>query len=83
MYDHLLLRCSTYGADSPRLDLGASLDELIRLAADAELLLRVTLRRLELRKIAVVWQAFGGDDGILIKGPLTRLRLLRLGTTVA
>ncbi len=45
-YDHLWLRCPAFDADRQRLDLGASLDELVRLPVSAQALLRVILRRL-------------------------------------
>ncbi len=46
LYDHLWLRCPAFDADRQRLDLGASLDELIRLPVEAQTLLRIILRRL-------------------------------------
>ncbi len=45
-YDDLWLRCPAFDADHQRLDLGASLDELICLLARAQALLRIILRRL-------------------------------------
>ncbi len=45
-YDHLWLRCPAFDADRQRLDLGASLDELVRLPERAQALLRIILRRL-------------------------------------
>ncbi len=45
-YDHFWLRCPAFDADGQRLNLGASLDELIRLPAKAQALLRIILRRL-------------------------------------
>ena len=43
-YDHLWLRCPAFDADRQRLDLGASLDKLVRLPARAQALLRIILR---------------------------------------
>ncbi len=45
-YDYLWLRCPAFDADRQRLDLGASLDELVRLPERAQALLRIILRRL-------------------------------------
>ncbi len=46
-YDHLWLRCPAFDADRQRLDLGASLDELLHLPVRAQALLRIMPRRLE------------------------------------
>ncbi len=46
-YDHLWLRCMAFDADRQRLDLGAFLDEFVRLPERAQALLRIILRRLE------------------------------------
>ncbi len=43
-YDHLWLRCPAFDADRQRLDLGASLEELVRLPERAQALLRIILR---------------------------------------
>ncbi len=43
-YDQFWSRCPTFDADRQRLDLGASLDELIRLQVKAQALLRIILR---------------------------------------
>ncbi len=43
-YDHLWLRCPAFDADRQRLDLGASLDELVRLPVRTQELLRIILR---------------------------------------
>ncbi len=45
-YDDLWLRCPALDAHRQRLDLGASLDELVRLPAKAQALLRIMLGRL-------------------------------------
>ncbi len=45
-YDHLWLHCPAFDADRQRLDLGASLDKLVRLPERAQALLRIILRRL-------------------------------------
>ncbi len=45
-YDHLWLRCPAFDADRQRLDLGASLDELVRLPERAQGLLRIIRSRL-------------------------------------
>ncbi len=45
-YDHLWLRCPVFDADRQKLDRGASPDELVRLLARAQALLRIILRRL-------------------------------------
>ncbi len=45
-YDHLRLRCPAFYADRQRLDLGAFLEELVRLPERAQALLRIILRRL-------------------------------------
>ncbi len=42
-YDHLWLRCPAFDADRQRLNLGASLDELVRLPERAQALLRIIL----------------------------------------
>ncbi len=45
-YDLLWLRCPAFDADRQRLDLGASIDELVGLPARAQALLRIILRHL-------------------------------------
>ncbi len=45
-YDHLWLRCPAFDADRQRPDLGASLDELVRLPERAQALLRIITRHL-------------------------------------
>ncbi len=45
-YGHLWLRCLAFDADRQRLDLGASLNELVRLPERAQALLKIILRRL-------------------------------------
>ncbi len=49
-YDNLWLRCPAFDADRQRLDLGASLDELVRLPERVPALLRIILRRLGWRR---------------------------------
>ncbi len=49
-HDHLWLRCSALDADRQRLNLGASLDELVCLPTIAQALLRIILRVMKRKK---------------------------------
>ncbi len=56
-YDHLWLRCPAFDADRQRLDLGASLDELVRLPERAQALFWIIQRRLGWRTRTKAWNS--------------------------